>query len=90
MKILNTMFATFLIVMALDDTGAQAPAPEALVSATYHELVVGTSTRDDLLRVLGKPEAVGRRTDLAGWRGVVTACVEISRMGEHKNTRRSA
>ncbi len=63
MRIFNLILANLLVGMALNCAGAQAPASRPWSAATYHGLTVGTSTRADVLKVLGKPNFVGREED---------------------------
>lgn len=63
MRIFNLILANLLVGMALNCAGAQAPAARPWSAATYHGLTVGTSTRADVLKVLGKPNFVGKEED---------------------------
>jgi hypothetical protein len=66
MKLLRTLLATLLPTMAVLNVlsaAPQAPASKPWSAAKYHGLVVGTSTREDVLRLLGKPDAVGKEQD---------------------------
>jgi hypothetical protein len=74
MKTKNAMLATFLVLMTVNTAAAQAPDLRPWSAATYHNLVVGTSTRDDVLRLLGKPNIIGREQDT----GVPTMTYTVS------------
>ncbi len=63
MKILNVILATSLLATAPYRAGPQAPALNSWSAAKYHGLTVGTSTRVDVLRILGRPNYVGREED---------------------------
>ena len=63
MKIRNAVLATFLAITAAYYANAQTPASQRWSPATYHDLTIGTSTRSDVLRLLGKPKAVGKEPD---------------------------
>jgi hypothetical protein len=64
MKTMNTVLAIVVLVM----TAAQCADPQVVVSkpwtpATYHGLVMGKSTRADVIKVLGNPKWAGREQD---------------------------
>jgi hypothetical protein len=63
MKIINAMFATFLVTMAVHSAAPQTPASNSWSAATYHGLVMGKSTREDVFKVLGKPKWAGSEPD---------------------------
>lgn len=63
MKIPSGVLAALLAVVLVYHADAQVPALKRWSAAVYHGLVVGTSSRDDVLRVLGKPKAVGMEQD---------------------------
>jgi hypothetical protein len=63
MRILKAMLVMFLASMVLRSSAAQTPALKPWSAATYHGLTVGTSTRADVLKLLGKPNYVGREED---------------------------
>jgi hypothetical protein len=63
MKILNAIFATLLVTMAVHSAIPQTLASKSWSAATYHGLVMGKSTRADVYKVLGRPKFVGREQD---------------------------
>ncbi len=62
MRLLNIMLAAWLSAYGLY-AGAQTSNSKLWSAAKYHDLVVGSSTQNDVLRVLGKPKAVGKEQD---------------------------
>jgi hypothetical protein len=63
MKTLNATLAICLVVTAADAAGPQVQARKSWAPASYHGLIMGKSTRDDVRRVLGKPKWVGKEGD---------------------------
>jgi hypothetical protein len=63
MKTIDVTLTTVLAAMIMCQAFAQAPALRPWFPARYHGLVVGTSSREDVLGRLGKPEAVGTEQD---------------------------
>jgi hypothetical protein len=63
MKMLNAMLTTLFITMAVHGAISQTPALKPWSAATYHGLTVGTSTRADVLKFLGKPYSISREEE---------------------------
>jgi hypothetical protein len=63
MKIVSTVILTALVIQGAPATDSQTALSKKWVAAVYHGLVVGTSTKADVLRVLGKPKSVGKEQD---------------------------
>ena len=62
-RLLNTMVATLIMTMPVYRAVAQAPALKPWSAAVYRGLVAGTSTREDVLKLLGKPAWSGGEPD---------------------------
>jgi hypothetical protein len=63
MKILATVLLASLVFQVGLKSQPQKQGSKTWVPAVYHGLVMGKSTRADVLRVLGKPTWVGREAD---------------------------
>ena len=63
MKIKNATLVTVFVLMTVNCSAPQAPAVKPWSAATYHGLIVGTSTRAEVLNLLGRPDYVGREED---------------------------
>jgi hypothetical protein len=63
MKIRNGVLAVFLAITAPYSDKLQAATSKVWAAATYHKLTVGTSTREEVLKVLGKPKTIGKEQD---------------------------
>ncbi len=59
----NLMLSALLLTMAMHCAAQDAPALKPWSAAKYHGLIVGTSTRSDVLKLLGKPNYVGKEED---------------------------
>ena len=65
MKIKDATLVTVFVLMTVNGAASQAPAVKQWSAATYHGLTVGTSTRADVLKLLGKPSFAGKEEDTA-------------------------
>jgi len=63
MKILAAVMLASLVFQAGLKSQSQKQVSKTWVPAVYHGLVVGRSTRSDVVRVLGKPEWKGNESD---------------------------
>lgn len=63
MQIKKALLAIALAITVVQQADSQKHAEMAWLPATYHDLTVGVSSKDDVLRVLGKPKAIGREQD---------------------------
>lgn len=63
MKIKNATLVTVLVLMTVNYAASQASAVKPWSAATYHGLIIGTSTRAEVLKLLGRPDYVGREED---------------------------
>ena len=52
-----------LAIIVTQSVSAQKPATVPWLPATYHGLTVGASTKEDVLRQLGKPKTIGKEQD---------------------------
>jgi len=52
-----------LAITVVQQAHPQQPAENSWSPAKYHDLTVGVSTRDDVIRELGKPKAIGKEQD---------------------------
>ena len=57
------MLAIFLAMMLPLAAGSQTPPSSQWKAANYRGLIMGKSTRADVLRVLGKPKWIGKEED---------------------------
>jgi hypothetical protein len=66
-RVTNQLCATVLLFVLAFGVGLKGQShkgiPRTWMPATYKGLVMGKSTRQEVLRVLGKPEWVGRESD---------------------------
>src|ERR1035441_320696 len=63
MKIKDATLVAVFVLMTVNDAASQATAVKQWSAATYHGLTVGTSSRADVLKLLGKPSFVGKEED---------------------------
>jgi hypothetical protein len=63
MKILNGMLVVVFAMTMPFAAGSQTPASNLWKPANYRGLIMGKSTRADVLRVLGKPKWIGKEED---------------------------
>lgn len=63
MKIVSTVLLASLLIQGGFATGPQSAISKKWVPAVYRSLVVGVSTKSDVLKVLGKPNSAGKEQD---------------------------
>jgi hypothetical protein len=63
MQIKKTLLTIALAVSVVLQANSQKPAEKLWLPATYHDLTVGVSTKDDVFKALGKPKAMGKEQD---------------------------
>lgn len=63
MRIMKAIFAIVIAISTVQYADPQKLAERSWSPATYHDLTVGVSTKDDVLRVLGKPKTIGKEQD---------------------------
>jgi len=63
MQIKRALLAIALAITVVQQASPQKLAERSWMPAVYHDLTVGVSTKDDVLRVLGKPKAIGKEQD---------------------------
>jgi len=63
MKLFKLTLATLIVFRPVHIVCPQIQSGTPWVAATYHGLVMGKSTRADVLKLLGKPKWVGREQD---------------------------
>ena len=63
MTTLDILLATVLAMTTVGNACAQAQTLKPWSPAKYHDLIVGTSTRENVLTQLGKPLTTGREQD---------------------------
>ena len=74
MKLVNQTWLACLMILSGPFAHAQTQISKTWVPAVYHNLVVGNSTRDEALKILGKPNSTGKEQDT----GIPTMTYKVS------------
>jgi hypothetical protein len=63
MQILKTLQIIIVAIAVVQQADPQKLAERSWLPATYQGLTIGVSTKEDVLRVLGKPKSIGKEQD---------------------------